>query len=106
MPSTIVQESPPSALRNSEAGSTPARRSFLPAPISSDQMFASARPSSFGKAGADLVSRNDRPRSVERSTFMPKNGLQLDAYSFGVLPRVSTRLAYTGTPSPKGPRRS
>ena len=42
-------------------------------------MFASARPSSFGNAGADFVSLNVLPRSVERSTFMPKNGLQLDA---------------------------
>ena len=35
------------------------------------------RPS--GNAGADFVSLNFLPRSVERSTFMPKNGLQLDA---------------------------
>ena len=42
-------------------------------------MFASARPSSFGKAGADFVSLNFLPRSVERRTFMPKKALQLDA---------------------------
>ena len=42
-------------------------------------MFASARPSSFGNAGADDVSLNDFPRSVERRTFIPKNGLQLEA---------------------------
>ncbi len=42
-------------------------------------MFARARPSSFGNAGADFVSLNVFPRSVERSTFMPKNGLQLEA---------------------------
>ena len=79
MPGTISHESPPSRLRNSEAGSTPHHSSFSPSPASSDQMFASARPSSFGKAGADFVSLKLLPRSVERSTFMPKNGLQLDA---------------------------
>jgi len=42
-------------------------------------MFASARPSSFAKAGADFVSSKLFPRFVERSSFMPKNGLQLDA---------------------------
>ena len=42
-------------------------------------MLASARPSSLGKAGADFVSLKLLPRSVERSTFMPKNGLQLEA---------------------------
>ncbi len=42
-------------------------------------MLASARPSSFGKAGADFVSLNVLPRSVERRTFMPKKGLQLEA---------------------------
>jgi hypothetical protein len=88
IPSTISQESPPSGLRNNEAGSTPHNRSFLPPPASSDQMFASARPSSFGNAGADLVSLKPFPISVERRTFMPKNGLQLDAYRRGV-PRVS-----------------
>ena len=79
MPGTISQESPPSRLRNSEAGSTPHHRSFLPPPASSDQMFASARPSSFGNAGADFVSLNFFPRSVEIMTFMPKNALQHDA---------------------------
>ena len=79
MPGTISQVSPPSPLRNSEAGSTPAKRSFLSLPGSSAQMLASARPSSLAKAGADLVSLNDLPRSVERRTFMPKNGLQLEA---------------------------
>jgi hypothetical protein len=42
-------------------------------------MFASARPSSFGNAGADFVSLNVFPRSVDRSTFIPKKALQLDA---------------------------
>src|SRR5262245_28544699 len=79
IPGTISQESPPSALRNSDAGSTPHHRSCFPVPGSSDQMLASARPSSLGNAGADFVSLNDFPRSVERSTFMPKNELQLDA---------------------------
>ena len=40
---------------------------------------------------------------VERNTFMPKNGLQLEAYRRGV-PRVSISVEYTGTPGPKGPR--
>src|SRR5262249_34596605 len=80
MPATISQESPPSLLRNSDAGSTPHQRSFLVSPGSSDQMLASARPSSFGKAGADFVSLNFFPRSVETRTFMPKEALQLEAY--------------------------
>jgi len=42
-------------------------------------MLASARPSSLGKAGADLVSLKLLPRSFERITFIPKNGLQLEA---------------------------
>jgi hypothetical protein len=79
MPSTISHESPPSWLRNSEAGSTPHHRSFFVSPCSSDQMLMSARPSSFGNAGADFVSLNDLPRSLERSTFMPKNALQHEA---------------------------
>ena len=33
----------------------------------------------ISKAGADRVSLNDFPRSVERRTFMPKNALQLEA---------------------------
>src|ERR1051325_3661004 len=84
MPGTISHESPPSWLLNNEAGSTPHHSSFDSPSASSDQMFASARPSSFGNAGADAVSVNDVPMSVERSTFIPKNGLQLDAYSVGV----------------------
>src|SRR5665213_1404998 len=108
MPGTIAQESPPSSLLKSEAGSTPHRSSFLSflsPPGSSDQIFASARPSSFGKAGADFVSLNVFPRSVERSTFMPKNALQLEASTLGVpRPRVSIRLEYTDTPEPNGPR--
>jgi hypothetical protein len=79
MPGTICQVSPPSWLRNNAAGSTPHQSSFLPSPGSSDQMFASARPSSFANAGADLVSLNVSPRSVERRTFMPKKALQLEA---------------------------
>jgi hypothetical protein len=79
MPGTMSQESPPSRLRNSDAGSTPHQSSFLLSPASMDQMFASARPSSFGKAGADLVSLNFLPRSVETRTFMPKKALQLEA---------------------------
>src|SRR5262245_7012161 len=78
MPSTISHVSPLSWLRNSDAGSTPAHSSFLPGPGSSDQTLASARPSSFVNAGADLVSLNVFPRSVERITFIPKNGLQLE----------------------------
>src|SRR5262245_10428524 len=105
MPSTISQESPPSVLRNRDAGSTPHHRSFLLSPGSSDQMFASARPSSFGNAGADLVSLNLLPRSVDTRTFMPKKGLQLDAYMRGLL-RVSIRVEYTGMPGPNGPRSS
>src|SRR6266850_5279574 len=88
MPPTISQESPPSPLLNNAAGSTPHHRSFFSTPDSIDQMLASARPSSFGKPGADFVSLKVLPRSVERRTFMPKNGLQLDAYSRGA-PRVS-----------------
>src|SRR2546425_11555822 len=79
MPGTISHESPPSPLLKSAAGSTPHHRSFLWSPASSDQMLASARPSSLGKAGADFVSLNVLPRSVERRTFMPKNALQLEA---------------------------
>src|SRR5579862_2961237 len=103
MPGTTSHESPPSPLLNNDAGSTPHQRSFVPLPGSSDQMFASARPSSFGNAGADFVSLKVLPRSVERSTFMPKNGLQLEAYRRGV-PRVSMSVEYTGTPGPNGPR--
>src|SRR5207244_7763183 len=103
MPGTISQESPPSRLRKSDAGSTPHQSSFLSSPGSSDQMLASARPSSLGKAGADLVSLNFLPRSLETSTFMPKNALQLEAYIRGA-PRRSMREAYTATPDPNGPR--
>src|SRR6266404_9441776 len=84
MPAIMSQESPPSLLRKSDAGSTPHQRSFLSSPASSDQMLARARPSSFGKAGADLVSLNFLPRSFERRTFMPKKALQLEAYIRGV----------------------
>src|SRR5688572_30130287 len=83
MPGTISHESPASWLRNRDAGSTPHHSSFLPPPVSSDQMLASARPSSLGNAGADFVSLKLLPRSVERRTFMPKNGLQLEAYTRG-----------------------
>src|SRR5438309_11048719 len=79
MPGTISQESPPSLLRKSDAGSTPHHRSFLLSPASSDQMLASARRSSFGNAAADFVSLNFLPRSVDRRTFMPKHALQLEA---------------------------
>ena len=103
MPGTMSHESPPSWLLNKDAGSTPHHRSFLPPPASSDQMLASARPSSLGNAGADFVSLKLFPMSVERNTFMPKNGLQLEAYRRGV-PRVSISVEYTGTPGPKGPR--
>src|ERR1700680_4767100 len=103
MPGTMFHESPPSWLLNKDAGSTPHHSSFLPPPASSDQMLTSARPSSLGNAGADFVSLKLFPMSVERSTFMPKNGLQLDAYSRGV-PRVSISVEYTGTPGPNGPR--
>src|SRR6266850_2915083 len=103
MPGTISHESPPSRLLNKDAGSTPHHRSFLPPPASSPQMLASARPSSLENAGADFVSLKLFPKSVERNTFMPKNGLQLEAYRRGV-PRVSISVEYTGTPEPKGPR--
>ncbi len=66
-------------------------------------MLASARPSSLENAGADFVSAKLLPMSVEHNTFMPKNGLQLEAYRRGV-PRASTSVAYTGMPGPKGPR--
>src|SRR5213592_1847868 len=79
MPGTNSQESPPSLLLKSAAGSTPHQSSFLLSPASRDQMLASARPSSLGKAGADLVSLNVLPTSVERKTFMPKKALQLEA---------------------------
>src|SRR5688500_16344745 len=103
MPRTISHESPPSSLLNSAAGSTPANSWFLRTPGSSDQILTSARPSSLGNIGADLVSLKLLPKSVDRSTFIPKNGLQFDAYIRGV-PRVSIRVAYTGTPGPNGPR--
>src|SRR6266478_7909764 len=102
---TISQESPPSWLLNRDDGSTPHHSSFLLLPASSDQMLSSARPSSLGNAGADFVSSKVFPMFVERNTFMPKNGLQLDAYRRGV-PRVSISVEYTGTPGPKGPRRA
>src|SRR5436190_23678987 len=89
---SIVHESPPSPLRKSAAGSTPHHSSFFPPPVSSDHMLASARPSSLGNAGADFVSLNVLPRSVERSSFIPKKGLQLEAYRRGA-PRVSIRVA-------------
>ncbi len=79
MPGAISQLSPPSRLRKSEAGSTPHHNSFFAVPGSSDQMLASARPSSLGNAGAAFVSEKLLPRFFERNTFMPKNGLQLDA---------------------------
>ena len=44
----------------------PHHNSLRPLPGSIDQMLASARPSSFGKAGADFVSLKVLPRSVER----------------------------------------
>src|SRR5438034_9994226 len=103
MPGTMSHESPPSLLRNKDAGSTPHHSSFLPSPASSDQILTSARPSSLGNAGADFVSSKLFPMFVERSTFMPKNGLQLEAYRRGA-PRVSISVDYTGTPGPKGPR--
>ena len=79
MPGTISQESPPLSLRNSAAGSTPHHSSFLPGPGSIDQMLASARPSSFGNAGAALVSLNVLPMSVDLRIFIPKKALQLEA---------------------------
>src|SRR6185503_14009982 len=79
MPGTISHESPPSWLRKSDAGSTPHHSSFLSSPGWSDQMLMSARPSSLGNAGADLVGLKDFPMSVDLSTFMPKKLLQLDA---------------------------
>src|SRR5215831_18958595 len=103
MPGTKSHESPPSWLLNKDAGSTPHHSSFLPLPASSAQMLASARPSSLGNAGADFVSVKLFPMSVERNTFMPKNGLQLEPYRRGV-PRASISVEYTGTPGPKGPR--
>src|SRR5438477_4479264 len=103
MPGTMAHESPPSWLLNKDAGSTPHHSSFLPSPGSSDQMLTSVRPSSLGNAGAPLVSSKLFPRFVDRNTFMPKNGLQLDAYRRGV-PRVSMSVAYTGMPGPNGPR--
>src|SRR5688572_12833842 len=103
MPGAICHESPPSSLLNSAAGSTPQSSWFLRPPGSSDQILTSARPSSFGNAGADFVSLKVLPMSVDRSTFIPKNGLQFDAYSLGV-PRVSIRVEYTGVPGPNGPR--
>src|SRR4051812_31885906 len=102
---TISHESPPSRLLKSDAGSTPHHNSFFGPTASSDQMLASARPSSLGNAGADFVSLKVFPMSVDRRTFMPKNGLQLDAYNRGV-PRVSISVEYTGMPGPNGPRRA
>src|SRR5436190_23050012 len=103
MPGTICHESPPSSLLNSAAGSTPHSSWFLRAPGSIDRILTGARPSSLGNAGADFVSLTVLPMSVERNTFIPKNGLQLDAYSRGV-PRASMSVEYTGTPGPNGPR--
>src|SRR3954469_18590265 len=97
MPGTISHESPPSLLLNNDAGSTPHNKSFLPPPGSRDQMLTTARPSSFGKAGAAFVSLKLLPMSVDRNTFIPKKGLQLDAYKRGV-PRVSINVEYTGMP--------
>src|ERR1700687_889861 len=79
MPGTSSHESPLSWLLNNDAGSTPHHSSFLPAPASSAQMLASVRPSSFGNAGADFVSLKLFPMFVEHNTFIPKNGLQLEA---------------------------
>src|SRR5262249_6569419 len=103
MPGTISHESPPSWLLNSDAGSTPHQSSFLPGPASSDQMLTSARPSSLGNAGADFVSLKLFPLSVERNTFIPKNGFQPEAYRRNG-PRGSMSVAYTGTRGPRGPR--
>src|SRR5689334_11813440 len=79
IPSTISQELPPSVLWNSAAGSTPHHSSFFPLPGSRDQMLARARPSSLENAGVDFVSLNVFPKSVETSSFIPKNALQLEA---------------------------
>jgi hypothetical protein len=92
MPGTISHESPPSRLRKSDAGSTPHQRSPFASPDSSDQILANARPSSLGNAGADFVSAKVLPRFVDRRSFIPKNGLQLEAYRRGV-PRVSMSVA-------------
>src|SRR5260370_16911482 len=102
MPGTSSHESPPSWLMNNDAGSTPHHRSFLPPPASSAQMLASARPSSLGNAGADFVSLKLFPMSVERNTFMPKNGFRLDPYSRGV-PPLSIHPPYPINTPPKRP---
>jgi hypothetical protein len=57
-------------------------------------MFASARPSSLGNAGADFVSSKVFPMFVERNTFMPKNGLQLEAAA--EIRRVAADVAEKG----------
>src|SRR5215813_89588 len=78
MPGESSHVSPPSLLEKSDAGSTPAQ--IAPSgPASSDQLLAIARPSSLGNAGADFVSTNVLPRSLDLRTFIPKNGLQLPA---------------------------
>src|SRR4026208_2611288 len=74
MPGTSSHESPPSVLLNKDAGYTPHHNSFLPGPGSIDQMLATTRPSSFGKAGPDLVSSKVLPMLVERNTLLPKKG--------------------------------
>jgi hypothetical protein len=47
----------------------------------------------LGNAGPDFVSLKLFPMSVERNTFMPKNGLQLEAYS-AVSARVDQRRVH------------
>ena len=49
--------------------------SFFVSPASNDQMLANARQSFFENAGADFVSLNFLPRSVERRTLHAEEGI-------------------------------
>src|SRR5258708_19732541 len=102
MPGTRSHESPPSCLLNKGAGSTPHHRSFFPPPASSDQMLASARPSSLGNADPDLISVKLFPRFVQRNPFSPKNAFHPEPF-IPASPPPPIRPPYPSTPPPHRP---
>jgi len=87
-PGTMFPGKPPSRLLNKEAGSMRTKSSCPIAPASSDQMFASARPSSLGKAGADFVSLKFFAEVRRAQDFHAEESIATRAKSRGV-PRVS-----------------
>src|SRR5205823_12246166 len=94
MPGTRSHESPPSRLLNKDAGSTPHQSPFLSPPASSDQMLASARPSSLGNAGADFVSLKLFPMSVETQHFHAEERIAARSIEARCSARVDQRRVY------------